>query len=170
VAAALAGTLIATCLVSGSAEAASVPVLKGYGDPGDSGILTLVGRKGGGGGMKGFSRGGGGMKGFSRAAVAAGKPMAAGVAASATMVAAVAASATTVAGTAGTTLTKMANTTTMTGAFAVSAVLAGMVRHSLLTAIMVAAVDGYTAMLSPLAIPTGGTGTTSALPTTEPTH
>jgi hypothetical protein len=64
----------------------------------------------------------------------------------------------------------MANTTTMTGAFAVSAVLAGMVRHSLLTAIMVAAVDGYTAMLSPLAIPTGGTGTTSALPTTEPTH
>jgi hypothetical protein len=85
------------------------------------------------------------------------------------MVAAVAASATTVAGTAGTTLTKMANTTTMTGAFAVSAVLAGMVRHSL-TAIMVAAVDGYTAMLSPLAIPTGGTGTTSALPTTEPTH
>ena len=66
VAAALAGTLLATCLVSGSAEAASVPVLKGYGDPGDSGILT--------------------------------------------------------------------------------------------------------AMLSPLAIPTSGTGTTSALPTTEPTH
>jgi hypothetical protein len=67
VAAVLAGTLLATCLVSGSAEATPVPVLKGHGNPGDPGIVTLVGRKGGGGGGgKGLSRGGGGMKGFSR--------------------------------------------------------------------------------------------------------
>jgi hypothetical protein len=56
VAAALGGTLLATCLVSGSAHAASVPVLKS-----DAGIVTLVGRGGGrGGGGGGMSRGGGG--------------------------------------------------------------------------------------------------------------
>jgi hypothetical protein len=58
----LAGTLLATCLVSGSAHATAMPLLKG---PADPGVVTLVGRKGGGGGG-GMSRGGGGMKGFSR--------------------------------------------------------------------------------------------------------
>ena len=46
VATALAGTLLATCLVSGSAQATPVPVLKGDATPG---IVTLVGRGGGGG-------------------------------------------------------------------------------------------------------------------------
>jgi hypothetical protein len=46
VAAALAGTLLATCLVAGSAQATSVPVLKGDATPG---IVTLVGHGGGGG-------------------------------------------------------------------------------------------------------------------------
>ena len=45
---ALAGTLLATCLVSGSAQATSVPVLKGDATPG---IVTLVGRGGGRGGV-----------------------------------------------------------------------------------------------------------------------
>ena len=64
VATALAGTLLATCLVSGSAQATSLPVLKGDATPG---IVTLVGKGGGGGhgggggGMK-SSGGGGGMK------------------------------------------------------------------------------------------------------------
>ena len=56
VAIALAGTLLATCLVSGSAKATSVPVLK---VESTSGIVTLV-RRGGGGGGRGISRGGGG--------------------------------------------------------------------------------------------------------------
>ena len=56
VAIALAGTLLATCLVSGSAKATSVPVLK---VEGTSGIVTLV-RRGGGGGGRSISRGGGG--------------------------------------------------------------------------------------------------------------
>ena len=47
---ALAGTLLATCLVSGSAQATSVPVLKGDATPG---IVTLVGGHGGGGGWGG---------------------------------------------------------------------------------------------------------------------
>ena len=55
VATALASTLLATCLVSGSAQATPVPVLKGDATPG---IVTLVGRGGGGG--KGHARGGGG--------------------------------------------------------------------------------------------------------------
>jgi hypothetical protein len=55
VATAVAGTLLATCLVSGSAQATSVPVLKGDATPG---IVTLVGRGGGGGGK--HARGGGG--------------------------------------------------------------------------------------------------------------
>ena len=42
---ALAGTLLATCLVSGSAQATPLPVLKGDATPG---IVTLVGRGGGG--------------------------------------------------------------------------------------------------------------------------
>ena len=54
VATALASTLLATCLVSGSAQATPVPVLKGDATPG---IVTLVGRGGGG---KGHARGGGG--------------------------------------------------------------------------------------------------------------
>ena len=41
---ALAGTLLATCLVSESAKAMSVPVLRGGATPG---IVTLVGRGGG---------------------------------------------------------------------------------------------------------------------------
>ena len=45
---ALAGTLLATCLVSGSAQATSVPVLRGDATPG---IVTLVGRGGGRGGV-----------------------------------------------------------------------------------------------------------------------
>ena len=57
----LAGTLLATCLISGSAKATSVPVLKGDAIPG---IVTLVGRGGGhrGGGHRGGGRhyGGGG--------------------------------------------------------------------------------------------------------------
>jgi hypothetical protein len=57
VATALAGTLLATCLVSGSAQATSVPVLKS-----DASMVTLV-RKGGGGGHGGFKGHGGGFKG-----------------------------------------------------------------------------------------------------------
>jgi hypothetical protein len=62
VATALAGTLLSTCLVSGSAQATSVPVLKGDAAPG---IVTLVGRGGGrggrgGGGGGGHADGGGG--------------------------------------------------------------------------------------------------------------
>jgi hypothetical protein len=62
VATALAGTLLATCLVSGSAQATPVPVLKGDATPG---IVTLVGRGGGGGKghAGGGGRGGGGGKG-----------------------------------------------------------------------------------------------------------
>jgi hypothetical protein len=62
VATALAGTLLATCLVSGSAHATSVPVLKGDATPD---IVTLVGRggRGGGGHAGGGGRGGGGGKG-----------------------------------------------------------------------------------------------------------
>ena len=41
---AMAGTLLATCLVSGSAQATSVPVLRGAATPG---IVTLAGRGGG---------------------------------------------------------------------------------------------------------------------------
>ena len=48
VATALAGTLLATCLVSGSAQATSLPVLKGDATPG---VVTLVGGHGGGGGQ-----------------------------------------------------------------------------------------------------------------------
>jgi hypothetical protein len=59
VAAALAGTLLATCLVSGSAQATSMPVLKGDAVPG---IVTLVDRGGGHGG--GGGRGGGGRGGW----------------------------------------------------------------------------------------------------------
>jgi hypothetical protein len=57
VATALASTLLATCLVSVSAQATPVPVLKGDATPG---IVTLVGRGGGG---KGHARGGGGGRG-----------------------------------------------------------------------------------------------------------
>jgi len=57
VATALAGTLLSTCLVSGSAQATSVPVLKGDATPG---IVTLVGRGGGGGGGHGGGHYGGG--------------------------------------------------------------------------------------------------------------
>jgi hypothetical protein len=60
VATALAGTLIATCFVSGSAQAASMPVLKSDAPPG---LVTLVGRGGGGGhghGGGGHGHGGGG--------------------------------------------------------------------------------------------------------------
>jgi len=56
VATALAGTLLSTCLVSGSAQATSVPLLKGDATPG---IVTLVGRGGGGGGGGGHGGGGG---------------------------------------------------------------------------------------------------------------
>ena len=55
VATALAGTLLSTCLVSGSAQATSLPILKGDATPG---IVTLVGRGGHDGG--GASCGGGG--------------------------------------------------------------------------------------------------------------
>ena len=55
VAIALAGTLLATCLVSGSAKATSVPVLK---VEGSSGIVTLVGRGGRGGGGRHYGVGG----------------------------------------------------------------------------------------------------------------
>ena len=51
---ALAGTLLATCLVSGPAKATSVPVLRGDATPG---IVTLVGR----GGRVGVGRGGVGV-------------------------------------------------------------------------------------------------------------
>ena len=57
VATALAGTLLATCLVSGSAQATSLPVLKGDATPG---IVTLVGKGGGHGGGGHSMRGGGG--------------------------------------------------------------------------------------------------------------
>ena len=53
VATALAGTLLATCLISGSAQATSLPVLKSDA----TGIVTLVGNKGGGG--HGHGAGGG---------------------------------------------------------------------------------------------------------------
>ena len=51
---ALAGTLLATCLVSGPAKATSMPVLRGVATPG---IVTLVGR----GGRVGVGRGGVGV-------------------------------------------------------------------------------------------------------------
>ena len=57
VATALAGTLLATCLISGSAQAISVPVLKSDATPG---VVTLVGRGGGGKHARGGGRGGGG--------------------------------------------------------------------------------------------------------------
>ena len=67
IATAMAGSLLLTGLLSGSARAAPTPVLE---SDAASGIVTLVARKGGGGGMKGMSRGGGGggggMKGLSR--------------------------------------------------------------------------------------------------------
>jgi hypothetical protein len=63
VATALASTLLATCLVSGSAQATPVPVLKGDATPG---IVTLVGRGGGGGGKGHAGRGSGGGKGHAR--------------------------------------------------------------------------------------------------------
>ena len=68
VATALASTLLATCLVSVSAQATPVPVLKGDATPG---IVTLVGRggggkgharRGGGGGRSHANRGGGGKR------------------------------------------------------------------------------------------------------------
>ena len=63
VATALAGTVLAACLVSGSAQATSVPVLKGDATPG---IVTLVGRGKSGGHGKGLSGGrSGSMKGMS---------------------------------------------------------------------------------------------------------
>ena len=58
VATALAGTLLATCLISGSAQATSLPVLKSDA----TGIVTLVGNKGGGGHGGGHGHGGGGGK------------------------------------------------------------------------------------------------------------
>ena len=54
VAIALAGTLLATCLVSGSAKATSIPVLK---VEDSSGIVTLVGRGGRGGGGRHYGGG-----------------------------------------------------------------------------------------------------------------
>jgi hypothetical protein len=71
IATAIAGSLLLTGLVSGTAQAAPTPVLKSNAD-----LVTLVARKGGGsgGGMKGMSRsGGGGMKGLSRSGGGAGK-------------------------------------------------------------------------------------------------
>ena len=57
VATAPAGTLIATCFVSGSAQATSMPVLK---SDSPHGLLTLVGRGGHGHGGGGHGHGGGG--------------------------------------------------------------------------------------------------------------
>jgi hypothetical protein len=71
IAAAVAGSMLLTGLVSGSAQATPAPVLKSNAD-----LVTLVARKGGGGGggMKGMSRGGGGgMKGLSRGGGGSGK-------------------------------------------------------------------------------------------------
>ena len=65
---ALAGTLLATCLVSESAKAMSVPVLRGGATPG---IVTLVGRGGG--------RGGVGRVGVGRAVSVSGVTMAVSV-------------------------------------------------------------------------------------------
>jgi hypothetical protein len=59
VAANLAGTLIATCFVLGSAQAASMPVLKSNAPPA---LVTLVGRGGGGHGHGGGGHGHGGGK------------------------------------------------------------------------------------------------------------
>ena len=56
IATAIAGSMLLTGVVSGSAQAAPTPVLKSNAAPG---IVTLA-RQGGGGGMKGMSRGGGG--------------------------------------------------------------------------------------------------------------
>jgi hypothetical protein len=55
VAAALAGPLLATCLVSGPAQATPLPILKS--DP-SLDIVTLVGKRGGGGAMRGGGGGG----------------------------------------------------------------------------------------------------------------
>jgi hypothetical protein len=59
---ALAGALLLTCFVTGSAQATSLPVLKG--NAGDGGIVTLVGRRGGGfsGGGRSFRGAGGRAK------------------------------------------------------------------------------------------------------------
>ena len=59
VATALAGTLLATCLVSGPAQATYLPVLK---DDTRAGIVTLVRKGGGGGGGGKHARGGGGKR------------------------------------------------------------------------------------------------------------
>ena len=53
---ALAGTLLLTCFITGSAQATSLPVLKS--DANDVGIVTLVGRRGG-----SFSGGGRSLRG-----------------------------------------------------------------------------------------------------------
>jgi hypothetical protein len=57
VAATFAGTLLATCFLTASAQATSLPVLRG---DGHSDLVTLVGKKGGGGGGGGMRGGGGG--------------------------------------------------------------------------------------------------------------
>src|SRR5690242_453065 len=63
---ALAGTLLATCLVSGPAKATSMPVLRGVATPG---IVTLVGR----GGRVGVGRVGVGRVGVGRVGVGVGR-------------------------------------------------------------------------------------------------
>jgi hypothetical protein len=64
IATAIAGSMLITGAVSGSAQAVPAPVLKSNAAPG---IVTLARQGGGGGGMKGMSRGGGGgMKSMSR--------------------------------------------------------------------------------------------------------
>ena len=70
---ALAGTLLATCLVSESAKAMSVPVLRGGATPG---IVTLVGR---GGGRGGVGRGGVAVSGVTMAVSVSGVTMAVSV-------------------------------------------------------------------------------------------
>ena len=130
---ALTGTLLATCLVSASAQATSLPVLKG---DATLGIVTLVGRGGGhgGGGHHGGGHHGGGHGGTVAAAVitVAGITMA------------VAAAVITVAGI--TMAVAVASITPTKAVTIATAIMAGMACHTALTA-TVAAADGSIAML-----------------------
>ena len=130
---ALAGTLLATCLVSGSAQATSLPVLKGDATPG---IVTLVGRGGGhGGGQRGAVAT---VAGITVAGITVASITVAGI----TMAAALASI--TVAG-----ITMAAAVASITPTKAVTiaaAIMAGMACHTALTA-TVAAADGSIATL-----------------------
>ena len=129
---ALAGTLLATCLVSGSAQATSLPVLKGDATPG---IVTLVGR---GGGHGGGHRGGGTVAGITVAGITVASITVAGITTAAALASITVAGITMAAAVASITPTKAVTIA--------AAIMAGMACHTALTA-TVAAADGSIATL-----------------------